>query len=209
MSLGKKFRHWKLNKSRTEAFSDGVFAIVITLLILEIKIPHIENGESSRELWEAMKELAPKIISWVVSFFFVAVMWVQHHNLFRIADKIDYAVVWLNIILLFFICFIPFPVALMGEYPHNRLAVLFFGIVVTCAAYTQVGMYAHMSKYYLLPKYDYKSVRKNVRRSFFLAPMLLNIAIAVSFVNLMLCYVIYAMVPLFFLLPFDKEENTD
>ena len=69
MSLLKKFRHWKLVKLRMETFSDGVFAIIITLLILEIKIPHLKEPENSTELILALKEIAPKIISWAVSFF--------------------------------------------------------------------------------------------------------------------------------------------
>lgn len=198
MSLFNKFHHWKLNKSRTEAFSDGVFAIIITLLILEIKLPPLKDPKSTSELLWMLKELAPKIISWAVSFFFVAVFWVQHHNLLRIAEKIDYGFVWLNMILLFFICFLPFPTALMGDYPHNRIAVLLFGAVSTCASFTQTWMYYYIAKYYLLARYDKKSVLKNVKRSFILAPFLLIFATAASYINLTLCLVIYGIVPLFF-----------
>ena len=105
--------------------------------------------------------MAPKIISWIASFFFISVMWVQHHNLFRMAAKIDYGMVWLNNIFLLLISFLPFPTALMGEYPHNRPAVLLFGLVVTLASLMQVWMYFYVAKYHLLSHYDQQNVIHN------------------------------------------------
>lgn len=207
MGMFKRFQLWKINKHRTEAFSDGVFAIIVTLLVLEIKVPHLNDHTSSAELLDALAGMAPKIISWVASFFFISVMWVQHHNVFRMSEKIDYGMVWLNNIFLLFICFMPFPTALMGEYPHNRPAVLLFGLDVTIASLVQVWMYYYMAKNYLLSHYDQKNVMRNVKRSFMLAPMLLIVATAVSFVSLLLPYVIYLLVPFFFLLPFDEEKE--
>jgi uncharacterized membrane protein len=183
-----------------------VFAIIITLLILEIKVPHLSDHTDSKELLEALRILAPKIISWAVSFFFIAVMWVQHHNLLRMAEKIDYGVVWLNNLYLLFLCFFPFPTALMGEYPHNRAAVLMFGLNATIATILQNCLYRRIAKNYLTSNYQQQSVLKNVRRAFILAPFLLLIATASSFISLWLPYFVYAIVPFFFLLPLDKDE---
>jgi uncharacterized membrane protein len=209
MNFFKRFKYWKLQKGRTEAFSDAVFAIVITLLVLEIKVPHLENHTDTHELLHALKEMAPKVISWIASFFFVAVMWVQHHNVFRMATKIDYGMVWINNILLMLICFMPFPTALMGEYPHNRPAVLLFGAVATAASVAQVWLYHYMAKNYLQAHYNQANVLKNVRRSFFLAPLLLIMATGFSFISLWMPYFIYAIVPFFFLLPFDEEKGEE
>ena len=205
MSYFKKFKLWKFSKNRTEAFSDGVFAIVITLLILEVKVPHLEDHSSSAELIHALGMIAPKIISWVVSFFVGAVMWLHHHNVLRMADKIDYAVVWINNIFLMLVCFFPFPTALMGEYPHNRFAVLLFGVAATLASLMQNVFYGYIARNCLQSHYDKKSVLKNVRLSFILAPLLLIIAVPLSFVNLWFPYIVYAIVPFFFLLPMDKD----
>jgi uncharacterized membrane protein len=202
-----KFKIWKFNKSRTEAFSDAVFAIIITLLILEIKIPALVNHESSKELLNALKVMFPKIVSWGVSFFFVAVMWVQHHNVLRMAEKIDYGIIWINNIFLFTVCFLPFPTALMGEYPHNRPAVLLFGLNATFASLMLVWLYHCIASNYLLPQFDQQNVLKNVKRVFILAPFLLIVASAVSFISLILPYIIYAAVPFFFLLPFDQDKE--
>lgn len=206
MKYFEKFRWWKFSKERTGAFSDGVFAIIITLLILEIKVPHLEDKTSSEALLIQLGALAPKIISWAVSFFLIAVMWVQHHNVLRMAEKIDYGVVWINNLYLLFLCFLPFPTALMGEYPHNRMAVLLFGLNATLATILQNFLYLRIAKNYLLNSYNQESVLKNVKRSFILAPFLLLIATALSFISLWLPYLVYAIVPFFFLLPLDKDE---
>lgn len=202
-----KFKLWKFSKTRMEAFSDGVFAIIITLLVLEIKIPHLENPDSSSELLNALRMLLPKIISWAVSFFFIAVMWVQHHNVLRMAEKIDYGIIWINNLFLFTVAFLPFPTALMGEYPHNRPGVLLFGLNATLASLMLVWLYHCVANNYLMPQFNKQSVLKNVRRVFMLAPFLLIIATAVSFINIFLPYIIYAIVPFFFLLPFDKDNE--
>ena len=206
MSLFQRFHLWKFSKQRTEAFSDAVFAIIITLLVLEIKVPHLENHSSSEELLLALRHSLPKVLSWVVSFFFIAVMWVQHHNVFRMAEKIDYGIVWINNLLLLSVSAMPFPTALMGEYPHNRPAVLLFGAVATLASLLQVWLYRAIANKYLSTAYRQVKVLKNVKRAFVLAPLLLVVATAVSFISLLLPYVIYALVPFFFLLPFDEEE---
>ncbi len=202
-----RFKVWKFTKNRTEAFSDGVFAIIITLLILEIKIPHLNNPTSNAELVKGLIDLLPKIVSWVVSFFFISVMWVQHHNLFRMVTKIDYAIVWVNNILLLFICFLPFPTALMGEYPNIRLAVLLFGAIISIVSLIQVWLYHYVVENYLRPEFDKAKSRRNVKLSFILAPFLLIIATCLSFVHIWLTYFFYAMVPLVFILPFDKENH--
>lgn len=203
----KRFYIWKFQSSRTETYSDAVFAIIITLLVLEIKVPHIQVHDNAEELVNALKDMFPKIISWAVSFFFISVMWVQHHNLFRMAKNIDYGMVWINNLFLFSICFIPFPTALMGEYPHNQPAVLLFGINATIASLLQVWLYYCVAANHLLPHYNRRSVLQNVKWSFLLAPLPLIISIGLSYISLWIPYIIYALVPLFFLLPLDKENG--
>ncbi len=112
----------------------------------------------------------------------------------------------MNNLTLFFVCFLPFPTAMMGEYPENRVALLMFGAVASAASLMQTWMYHYITKYYLLDRYDKVKARKNVKRSFILAPMMLIIATAASFVYILLPYLIYALVPFFFLLPFDRED---
>ncbi len=116
-------------KSRVETFSDGIFAIIVTLLVLEIKVPHLENRDSISELAAALWAIAPKVMAWMISFFTVCVIWVNHHRIFEVVKDINQTFFWLNANLLLWCSLIPFPTALMGDYPHNPLAVSFYGAV--------------------------------------------------------------------------------
>ncbi|MEO6588010.1 MAG: TMEM175 family protein, partial [Pyrinomonadaceae bacterium] len=112
---------------RIEQFSDGVFAIVITLLVLTLQVPKIENEKSVFDVLNALFQLLPKFLGFVMSFFFVAVFWVAHHQFFHTLNLSTRTLLWLNNLFLFFITFIPFPTALLGEYPDNIASVIFFG----------------------------------------------------------------------------------
>ncbi len=98
---------------RTEAFSDGVFAIAITLLILEIKVPHAgtEHG-----LWAALAGLWPSYLAFTLSFFVILVMWVNHHELMRLVDAVGYPFMFANGFVLLTVTFVPFPTAVLAEH---------------------------------------------------------------------------------------------
>lgn len=100
--------------TRTEAFSDGVFAIAITLLILEIRVPHVEEGGPS--LATLLLEQWPSYAAYILSFLVIAVMWVNHHNLFRYIRRIDNRFLFLNSLLLMVICAVNFSTALLAEH---------------------------------------------------------------------------------------------
>jgi uncharacterized membrane protein len=115
------------SKSRVEAFSDGIFAIIITLLVLEIKVPHIHEIHSSAELGKALLGLMPKMISWIISFFTIAVIWVNHHKIFKQVKILDAGIFWWNALLLLWSSFIPFPTAVLGDYPGNQTSIVLYG----------------------------------------------------------------------------------
>src|SRR5580700_10241446 len=96
-----------MNKTRLEAFSDGVFAIIITIMILEIKVP---GGNQ----WESLKPLAPVMLSYVMSFLFVGIYWVNHHHLLHTANKVDGSILWANMHLLFWLSLVPVATDWMG-----------------------------------------------------------------------------------------------
>ena len=207
-TLFQKFSYWKFPKTRMEAFSDAVFAIIITLLVLEIKVPHLEHHASVSELADALWGLMPKIVSWVISFLFIAVMWLHHHNLLLMATQADYGMLWINNLLLMTASFVPFPTALAGEYPNNRLAVLLLGGILALTTFLHVCLYRYIAKHYLSSRFDKTAVLCNVKRAFWLAPALITIATILSFVHSYIPYIVYLIIPAFFLLPLDKENST-
>jgi uncharacterized membrane protein len=110
--------------SRLEAFSDGVFAIAITLLILEIKVPRAEHG-----LWAGLASLWPSYVAFLMSFAVILIMWVNHHELLRMVERVDYPILFANGLLLLTITFVPFPTAVLAEHlrtPEAKAAVAFY-----------------------------------------------------------------------------------
>src|SRR6185369_1202222 len=102
--------------SRLEAFCDGVFAIAITLLIIEIKIPSTPSINSNADLWSALKDITPSISAFLLSFGTILIVWVNHHAFFKLIHKSTPAFIYANGVLLLSVAFMPFPTALVGEY---------------------------------------------------------------------------------------------
>jgi uncharacterized membrane protein len=116
-----------MHKGRLEAFSDGVFAIIITIMVLELKVPH----EAS---FEAISELLPVFLSYVLSYMNVGIYWVNHHHLLQVTKKVNAAVMWANIHLLFWLSLIPFTTGWMGENNFATLPTAVYGGVLIMAA---------------------------------------------------------------------------
>ena len=121
----------KIN-SRLEAFCDGVFAIALTLLIIEIKIPESEHINTTSELWLALVDLLPSIFAFLLSFGIILITWVNHHATLKLVDKSSSSFIYANGFLLLAVVFIPFPTALLGEYlftDHAAPAVVLYAAV--------------------------------------------------------------------------------
>ena len=113
-----------MNKGRLEAFSDGVFAIVITLLILDINIPDVQ----AIALPAALVNLLPQLLTYILSFFIVGLYWHLHHQVATQIKLIDEAFIWLNLVWLLFVSVLPFPTALLGRYPLQPIPLTIYGI---------------------------------------------------------------------------------
>jgi uncharacterized membrane protein len=130
---------------RILAFSDGVFAIAITLLILDIRLPGAEVHLSDAELFEQLKALWPKLFAYLLSFAVVAIFWVKHHATFRGVKAYDARLVWANMLLLLVVSFIPFPTAVMSA-QRNGVAMAFYastmavGFALSAWIWWHVGM---------------------------------------------------------------------
>ena len=111
-----------MNKTRLEAFSDGVIAIIITIMVLEMKAPASTN-------WEVIKPLVPKMISYALSFLFVAIYWVNHHHLAHTITRITPGILWANINLLFWLSLVPFATAWMGESHFEKITVTTYAVL--------------------------------------------------------------------------------
>ena len=123
-----------MNKSRLEAFSDGVFAIIITIMVLELKVP---EGTS----WAVLKPLLPVFGSYVISYVFIAIYWVNHHHMMHTLKKVNSRIMWANMHLLFWLSLIPFVTGWMGVNNFEKITVASYGTVaILCGiAYTMLS----------------------------------------------------------------------
>ena len=112
-----------MGKGRLEAFSDGVIAIIITIMVLELKVSHDAS-------LAALKHLAPVLISYVLSFVYVGIYWNNHHHMMHAARSVNGAILWANLHLLFWLSLIPFVTAWMGENHFAKWPVIFYGVVL-------------------------------------------------------------------------------
>jgi uncharacterized membrane protein len=115
-----------MGKGRTEAFSDGVIAIIITIMVLELKVPH---GDSLH----AVKPLYPVFLSYILSFVFIGIYWNNHHHMMHVVERVDGTVLWANLHLLFWLSLIPFTSGWMGENHFTTWPVAFYGMVLLMA----------------------------------------------------------------------------
>lgn len=189
-----------MEKNRLEAFSDGVIAIIITIMVLELKVPR----ETSVA---ALLEITPKFIGYVFSFLVVAVMWGNHHHVFYHVKKVDGKLLWANINLLFWMSLIPFATAYIGENPLVPLAVALYGIVLTFAVISFSFLRYLISRRQRdnaeLTAQNDKILRKNI-----FSNSLYALSVPLAFESVYLSFFIFVLVPVLYFLPEKKLENT-
>ncbi|MDD5254554.1 MAG: TMEM175 family protein [Candidatus Omnitrophica bacterium] len=204
----KLFRYGAFTKNRVETFSDGVFAIIVTLLILEIKVPDIQEPGSVLALRDSLTALLPKFVSWVISFLTICIVWMNHHRLFDMFKGINVGLFWLNVNLLLWVCFVPFPTALMGDYPRNPLAVAFYGAVMACAgiSFILARLYGLKHKSLLKDTVSLKKYKRAILFAFIFAVCLYCAGAALAWVNTYVSFAFYFLVGVYFVFSFATKE---
>ena len=174
------FRGGELTTERVESFSDGVLAVALTLLVLELKLPTGLVNEA--ELWTAVLHLAPSFAAWVVSFVFVMTIWINHHYFFAAVRVADRGLLWLNGLLLLGVSLLPFPTGLVGEYPGFAapLAMLSGTMLFGSLTFAAMRNYASVRGGLMLEKIDGPAARAALRRNL-VGPALYAVALALAF----------------------------
>ncbi|MCC7030254.1 MAG: DUF1211 domain-containing protein [Chitinophagaceae bacterium] len=207
MYFKSKFKDFEYNKNRIEAYSDAVIAIVITLLVLELKAPHFKSMDV-KECFHQLAESAPELFSWAISFLLVGVYWLQHHNVLHMAKKIDLKIVMINQISLMGICLTPFTSGLFGNNYNNPLSLTLLSLIFLLVSLTLCWLYGYIARNYLKESYDQKSVLKNVRFSYLAGPGFYLLAALCSWFSLIAAYIVLMLIPVLFLFPLDKENKS-
>jgi TMEM175 potassium channel family protein len=187
-----------MNKGRLEAFSDGVIAVIITIMVLELKVPHDADPA-------ALLPLVPIFLSYVLSFVYVGIYWSNHHHMFHAVHQVNGATLWANLHLLFWLSLVPFVTGWMNESHFGALQVAAYGAVLLCAgcAYTILTLV-------LVAKHGKDSpLARALGRDFKgkISIVIYVIAIAIAFVQPWIACGLYALVAAIWLCPDQRFER--
>jgi len=187
-----------MNKTRLEAFSDGVLAIIITIMVLEMKVPHGEN-------LAALQPLLPVFFSYVLSFLYIAIYWNNHHHMLHTAHHVSAGVLWANLHLLFWLSLFPFVTGWMGENHFAPMPTALYGMVLLMASFAYWILarviIANEGEGSVLAKAMGKDCKGNVSVLIYLA------AIPLAFVNQWISQGLYVVVALMWLVPDRRIER--
>jgi uncharacterized membrane protein len=187
-----------MTKGRMEAFSDGVMAVIITIMVLELRPPHGADLES-------LKSLLPGFTTYLLSFVFVGIYWSNHHHLLQAAQKVNGPILWANLHLLFWLSLTPFTTAWMGENIGATWPVAIYGVVLLCAAvaYTILvrALIAHHGKKSLLATAIGNDFKGNLSNLIYAA------AIPLAFFYPWVSYGMYILVAIMWLVPDRRIEK--
>jgi len=188
-----------MNKSRLEAFSDGVIAIIITIMVLEIKTPHNTS-------WTALAERLPVFISYVMSFIFIGIYWGNHHHLISVLKRVNASVIWSNLNLLFWLSLVPFATGWMGEnHFEQNTVVLYACLLLLCGiAFTILQFSVERN---CQPSQKLAEAFACVRRKGVFSLVCYSGAIALAYYNTALSAILFVIVSIRWLIPDKNIEN--
>jgi uncharacterized membrane protein len=187
-----------MNKGRLEAFSDGVFAIIITIMVLELQAP---EGASLEDL----KPLLPKLISYVLSFVYIAIYWNNHHHVFQVVKYVNGRVLWSNILLLFCLSLVPFVTAWMGENHFSPLPVALYGIILLMCALSYPVLIWSLIRLHGKDSLLATSTGKGVKGKISVA--IYSTGILVSWFNSWISFALYCVVAVIWFIPDTRIEK--
>jgi len=188
-----------MTKGRLEAFSDGVIAIIITIMVLELKVPHGTDPAS-------LSPLIPVFFSYVLSFVFLGIYWNNHHHLFQAIKHVDGKVLWANMHLLFWLSLTPFVTAWMGENQFASWPVALYGVVLLCSAIAFTILVRVLISVHGPDSLLATAIGADLKGKISL--MVYAAAIPLSFVNSWLACSLYVVVAVMWLVPDRRIEKT-
>ena len=188
-----------MTTNRMEAFSDGVVAIIITIMVLELRVPH----ESSLA---ALRPLVPVLLSYLLSFIYLGIYWNNHHHLLHAVDHVDGRILWANLHLLFWLSLVPFVTAWMGENHFARVPVAIYGVVLLAASIAYyiltralIALHGRTSKLSIAVGKDFKGQ---------LSTAIYAVGIPLALLRWWLGFALYVLVAIMWLVPDRRIERS-
>jgi uncharacterized membrane protein len=188
-----------MTTGRMEAFSDGVLAIVITVMVLELPTPH---GTT----WGALHDALPVLLSYVLSFVYIGIYWSNHHHMLQVTDRVTGLILWANLHLLFWLSLIPFTTAWMGENHFAATPAAAYGLVLLAAALAYYALQQAIIRDQRPSSQLARAVGRDRKGK--LSPLLYATAVGLSFVDRWLAVAVFVGVALMWLVPDRRVERT-
>lgn len=185
-----------ISENRIIDFSDAVFAFAATLLVLKIDLPNLTPTElTSARLAQELFNLWPSYLANIISFLIIGYYWLNHHAIFSLIKKFDQTIIWLNIVFLIFLSFLPFPVDLFGEYSNSNIIVAFYCLSLSIVGFLLVLIWLYAS-------FNHQSIEKDLSRHhilyyslrFSLAPLVFAFSIPLAFIDPMIAKISWVFV---------------
>ncbi len=187
-----------MGSERLTALTDGVIAVIITIMVLELKPPHGTDLASLTELW-------PTFFSFALSFVYVAIYWNNHHHFFKLVKRVDGAVMWANLNLLFWLSLIPFTTAWMDEHNLAAVPIALYGGSLICSALSWYLLQLAILKFQGADSPLRRALGRDVKGK--LTPLLYLLGIILAFIAPLASYALYAVVAALWLIPDRRVER--
>ncbi|MCX6121732.1 MAG: TMEM175 family protein [Ignavibacteriales bacterium] len=185
-----------LSFERILFFSDAVFAISITLLVLEIKVPLMQQEFSELQLGYALLQMTPKIVGFLISFFLIGQTWIEHHRICSYLGEYNSGMLWRNLWLLLFVVFLPFATALLSDYYFSRVAICVYGCSFAGLGFAKAFFWHHAVKKHLLAKDIVAAQAARIGRRVWATPITSFAVIIAAVVGIPYAYCGFALIPL-------------
>jgi uncharacterized membrane protein len=206
-----KATHGGLAKSRIEALCDGVFAIAMTLMVFNIKVPIVAAAAGSADLADALFALWPQFVTYAISFVMLGVYWIGHHNQFHYIRRTDRVLLWINICFLMFVTAIPFSTQVLGQYRNLPAAVVFYAVNLVLVGFLLYGQWWYATANCHLIDSDLDpTFTVLVGNRILLGCLLLLLSIAMSLISTRLSLLVFSAIAVFYILPgrVDRHWST-
>ena len=205
----------KISTIRLETFSDCVIAIIITVMILELKLPNLDVQTSSAQMITYLHRLVPYFITYAFSYMMIGIFWTNHHHMFFLLEKTDETLLWQNFFFLFVLSLIPFATAIVGANPFIPISPAIYGFIMLLTTASFVMMRSYSMRHKLVHVDKDKDVRRKIytvsirsRTKGIVGAAVYAASIPLAYVNVYIAYVLFAIPAIIFFIPegIDNEK---
>lgn len=208
----------KISTLRVEVFSDAVIAIIMTIMVLELKLPSVGAEITPQEVMDHLFHLLPYFIAYIFSFIMISIFWNNHHHMFHLLEKTDERLLWQNLLFLFWMSLIPFGTAMVGANPSLPISIALYGFIMMMTTLAFAIMRNYTLKKDLIHSDEDKSLTKKVynvsiksKTKNYIGVAAYLVSIPLAYVNIYLAYACFMIPPVIFFIPdgIDDEKMAE